>query len=101
IPPIANKIPRIEVLHGERRVDEYHWLREKDSPEVLEYLRAENAFTDAVMARTVPLQEKLYGEMLARIKETDLSVPYRLGAYYWYSRTEQGKQYPIYCRKKG
>jgi len=100
-PPIAKRTPRIEELHGERRVDDYHWLREKDSPDVLDYLRRENAYTDAVMAGTVQFQEKLYSEMLARIKETDLSVPYRLGAYYWYSRTEQGKQYPIYCRKKG
>src|SRR5262249_5424193 len=71
------------------------------NPEVAAYLEAENAYTDAVMAPTQPLQDALYKEMLARIKETDVNVPYRKGAYFYYSRTEQGQQYPIYCRKRG
>ncbi len=100
-PPVARKIPRTEVVHGDVRQDDYHWMREKDDPEVTAYLTAENAYTDAVMKPTVSFQESLYAEMLARIKEDDQSVPYRLRGYYYYSRTEKGKQYPIYCRKAG
>ena len=100
-PPIARKIPRTDVLHGDVRQDDYYWMREKDDAEVIAYLTAENAYTDAVMKPTVPFQESLYAEMLARIKEDDQSVPYRLRGYYYYSRTEKGKQYPIYCRKAG
>src|ERR1017187_1133128 len=100
-PPMAKKIARKEVLHGEDRVDEYFWLREKKSPEVRAYLDAENAFTDAAMKETTPLQKKLYDEILGRIQETDLSVPFRKGDYFYYQRTEEGKQYPIYCRKHG
>ena len=80
-------------------MDDYFWLREKTNPEVAAYLEAENAYTDAVMKPTEPLQEALYREMLARIKETDVAVPYREGGYFYYSRTEEGKQYPIYCRE--
>ena len=100
-PPVAKKAPRVEVLHGDRRVDDYFWLRDKSDPEVTAYLVAENAYTDAMMKGTEPLQEALYKEMLGRIKQTDLSVPYRLNGYYHYSRTEEGKQYSIQCRKKG
>ena len=91
----------MEVVHGEKRQDDYFWLRQKDHPDVLEYLRAENAFTDAVMQPTESLQEKLYAEMLARIKEDDQSVPYRRDDWLYYSRTEKGKQYAIHCRKRG
>ena len=100
-PPVAQKIPRTDVVHGDVRQDDYHWMREKDNPDVIAYLTAENAYTDAVMKSTVPFQESLYAEMLARIKEDDQSVPYRLRGYHYYSRTEKGKQYPIYCRKAG
>jgi oligopeptidase B len=100
-PPVAKKIPKIDVLHGDIRQDDYYWLREKDDPEVLGSLRAENAYTDAAMKPTEGFQDALYKEMLARIKEDDSSVPYRRGAYFYYSRTERGKQYPIYCRKAG
>jgi oligopeptidase B len=99
-PPVARRIPKVEVLHGDRRVDDYHWLRDKDKPEVAAYLEAENAYADAVMKPTEAFQERLYREMLARIQETDLSVPYRDGGYFYYSRTEEGRQYPILCRKK-
>jgi len=99
--PVARKIPRTDVVHGDVRQDDYYWMREKDDAEVIAYLTAENAYTDAVMKPTVPFQESLYAEMLARIKEDDQSVPYRLRGYYYYSRTEKGKQYPIYCRKAG
>ncbi|PYV07366.1 MAG: oligopeptidase B, partial [Acidobacteria bacterium] len=100
-PPVAKKVPRETVLHGERRVDDYFWLREKSNPDVTAYLKAENAYTEAFMKPTAALQEALYKEMLGRIKQTDLSVPYRLGGWFYYSRTEEGKQYPILCRKKG
>lgn len=100
-PPIAKKVEHLTDLHGEKLIDHYFWLRDKKSPEVLGYLEAENAYTDAVMKPTEALQETLYKEMLGRIKQTDLSVPYRIGAHWYYSRTEEGKQYPIRCRKKG
>ena len=98
-PPVAKKLPKVDVLHGDRRVDEYYWLREKSNPEVISYLEAENAFTAAVLKPTEAFQESLYKEMLARIKQTDLSVPVRDHGFLYYSRTVEGKQYPIYCRK--
>jgi len=100
-PPVARKVPKVGEIHGERRVDDYFWLRDKKDPEVAADLEAENAYTDAVLKPTQALQEALYKEMLGRIKETDMKVPYRKSGFYYYSRTEQGKQYPIYCRKKG
>ncbi|BAY43596.1 oligopeptidase B [Scytonema sp. HK-05] len=100
-PPIAEKQPQVLELHGEQRVDNYFWMREQNNPKVIAYLEAENAYTNAMMQHTEALQTKLYEEMLSRIKETDLSVPYRKDDYYYYSRTEEGKAYPIFCRKKG
>ena len=100
-PPAAKKIPKTHTTHGDNRVDDYAWLREKDDPDVLAYLEAENACADAVMAPTAALQETLYAEMKGRLQETDLSVPYRYGGYFYYSRTEEGRQYPIRCRKQG
>jgi oligopeptidase B len=100
-PPSAKKVRKASTLHGQPRADDYFWLRDKPNPDVAAYLDAENAYTDAVMRPTQGLQEALYKEMLGHIKETDLSVPYREGGYFYYSRTEEGKQYPIYCRKKG
>jgi oligopeptidase B len=98
-PPLAKRIETVTEIHGERLVDDYAWLREKSNFAVAEYLEAENAYADVVLASTKPLQEQLYAEMLGRIKQTDESVPYREGAYWWYSRTEEGKQYSILCRK--
>src|SRR5262245_30822708 len=100
-PPVAKKLPKTSTIHGDTRLDNYFWLRDKKSKEVNDYLEAENAYTKAVMKPTEGFQEELYKEMLGRIKQTDLSVPYRLGDYWYYSRTEKGKQYPIHCRKKG
>ncbi len=100
-PPIAKTVPKTDTQHGDSRTDNYFWMREKSDPEVIAYLEAENAYSDAVLASTKELQETLYGEMKGRIQETDLSVPYRLGNYFYYSRTEEGKQYPIRCRKHG
>ena len=100
-PPIAKRIPKVTEINGRKLVDNYFWLREKKNPEVKAYLEAENAYTDVVMKPTEPLQKKLYDEMLSRIKETDVDVPYSEGGYFYYSRTEAGKQYQIRCRKKG
>jgi len=100
-PPVAKKIPKVDIVHGDRRQDDYAWLRHRDDPEVLAHLRAENAYTDLVMTPTAPFQAALYAEMLGRIKEDDTTVPYRRGNHFYYSRTEKGKQYPILCRKHG
>ena len=100
-PPTAPRHPHVLELHDERLVDDYFWMRERDNPDVSAYLEAENAFGEAFLAPTKALQETLYDEMLGRIKQTDLSVPYRDGGYWYYSRTEEGKQYPIHCRKPG
>ena len=100
-PPIAKRIPKVTEINGRKLVDNYFWMREKKNPEVKAYLEAENAYTDVVMKPTEPLQKKLYDEMLSRIKETDVDVPYSDGGYFYYSRTEAGKQYQIRCRKKG
>jgi oligopeptidase B len=99
-PPVA-PIRRTETsVHGHTLVDNYSWLRERENTEVLAYLEAENAYCDAVLEPTKALQKTLYDEMVSHIKETDVSVPFRDGGYWYYSRTEQGSQYPIYCRKK-
>lgn len=100
-PPIAKIEPHITEIHGEKLVDNYFWLRNKGEKDVIEYLEAENRYTDAMMEHTKGLQEKLYKEMLGRIKETDTSTPVKIDNYYYYSRTEEGKQYSIHCRKKG
>ncbi|HUV30031.1 MAG TPA: S9 family peptidase [Acidobacteriota bacterium] len=100
-PPAAKTELTADTIFDTVLTDEYSWLRGKEKPEVIDYLKAENAYTAAVMKHTEPLQEKLYAEMKARIKETDLSVPVRHGDFYYYDRMEEGKQYRIYCRKKG
>ena len=100
-PPVAKRVPKVDTVHGDVREDDYFWMRQKDDPEVTAYLTAENAYTDAVMKPTEAFQETLYAEMLARIKEDDQTVPYRRRGFFYYSRTEKGKQYPILCRKAG
>ncbi len=98
-PPVAKKVEQVSTLHGDRRVDEYAWLRDKGNPEVIAHLEQENAYADAVMAPLRPLEQSLYDEMLGRIKQTDMSVPYRKNGYLYYTRTEDGKQYAVFCRK--
>jgi oligopeptidase B len=100
-PPMAEKKPKTTDIHGVTLVDDYFWLREKTNPAVLAHLQAENAYAEELMKPTAALQEKLYNEMVSHIKETDVNVPYRWGNYFYYTRTEKGKQYPIFCRKKG
>ena len=101
VPPIAKIVPHTFEHLGRTFVDDYAWLQNKADPEVIAYLEAENAYAEAVLAPTRPLQEQLYQEMLARIKQTDLSVPYLDRGFYYYTRTEEGKQYPIHCRRPG
>jgi oligopeptidase B len=98
-PPVAERRPHRLTIHGDTRVDEYYWLRDRDDPDVIRYLEAENAYTAAMMRHTGRLQEQLYCEMLGRIQETDLSVPERIDDWFYYSRTEAGRQYPILCRR--
>jgi oligopeptidase B len=99
--PVAKRSPVTAVLHGETRVDDYAWLRNKEDPEVITYLEAENAWTESVMKPTEGLQKELYDEMLARIKEDDSRPPVKRDDWHYYVRTEKGKAYPIYCRKHG
>ena len=99
-PPTARKHPTQTLVHGVSLSDDYAWLREKQNPEVTAYLDAENAYADAVMAPLASLREDLYLEMLSHMKQTDVSVPYRDGAWWYYSRTEEGLQYAIHCRKR-
>ena len=98
-PPVAPKHSTILSKHGDKRVDDYAWLRHKQDPAVLDYLKAENAYAEAVTKPLQPFEDTLYREMVGRIQETDLSVPYRLRGWLYYGRTEAGKQYPILCRK--
>jgi oligopeptidase B len=100
-PPVAAKAPRVTEIHGERMVDDYYWLRNKGTPEVESYLNAELAYAKAFMKPTEALQQKLYDEMLSRIQQTDVDVPFLDRGFYYYARTQEGKQYPIFCRKKG
>lgn len=99
-PPLAERIPRELTIHGQTRVDDYYWLNERANPKVIEYLEAENAYAKAAMARTEALQDKLYAEMVGRMKPADRSVPVLDNGYHYYSRYEEGKDYPIHCRKK-
>ena len=102
-PPVAKKVPKTTQIHGYTVTDDYAWLADKTKTDkdMLAYLKAETDYAEAMMSGTKGFQDALYKEMLARIKETDENVPYKNGEYLYYSRTEQGKQYPIFCRKKG
>ena len=100
-PPVARVIPEQLETHGHTRIDNYYWLNQRDNPDVIEYLEEENAYTDALMAHTEDLQAGLFDEIKGRIKQTDLSVPVREGDFFYYSRTEEGRDYPIHARKRG
>lgn len=100
-PPVATVIPKADTLFGEVRIDNYFWLRDRTDPDVFDYLEAENEYTKMMMTDTEALQEQIFKEIIGRIKETDLSVPEKVDNYYYYSRTEQGKEYAIHCRKLG
>ncbi len=98
-PPIAKTVPASATLFNDTRQDPYAWLRNREDPDTIPYLEAENAYTEQVMAPTAALQATLYGEMLGRIQQTDVTVPILRDGYFYYTRTEEGKQYAIYCRK--
>ncbi|HEY6215023.1 MAG TPA: S9 family peptidase [Pyrinomonadaceae bacterium] len=100
-PPMAEKKPKTTNIHGTTLVDDFFWLREKTNPAVMAHLKAEDDYANTMMKPTAALQQKLYNEMLSHIKQTDTNVPFRWGNYFYYTRTEEGKQYPIFCRKKG
>ena len=102
-PPVAKKDPKVLKIHGYEITDNYAWLRDrndKKNPEIINYLNAENAYTEAHMGRHKEFVDNLYKEMLGRIKQTDLSVPYKFGEYWYFNKTEEGKQYPVYLRSK-
>ncbi|PID91307.1 MAG: oligopeptidase B [Bacteroidetes bacterium] len=99
--PIAAKKPKELTKHGHTRIDNYYWLRERENPEVIEYLKAENAYREALMKDSEALQDELFEEIVGRIKQDDESVPYKDNGYYYYVRFEEGGEYPVYCRRKG
>jgi len=99
--PVADKKPKELTIHGDTRIDNYYWLRERENPEVISYLEAENSYRESVMKDTEGFQKDLFDEIIGRIKQTDESVPYRKNGYYYYTRYVEGKEYPVYCRKKG
>ncbi len=99
--PVAEKKAKELTIHGDTRVDNYYWLRERENPEVIAYLEAENAYREKQMKGSENLQESLFQEIIGRIKQDDESVPYKRNGYFYYVREKEGKEYPIYCRKKG
>ena len=100
-PPVAKKLPKELIMHGDTRIDNYYWINERENPEVIDYLNAENEYTQFMMADTKELQEELFNEIVARIKQTDESVPYKRNGYFYYTRYEAGKEYPVFVRRKG
>src|SRR5580704_10949962 len=100
-PPVAARRHTERTVHGHTLVDDYAWLREKENPEVTAYLEAENAYAEAQMAPLAALRSQLYEEMLSHVKQTDVTVPFRDGAWWYYTRTVEGLQYAIHCRKRG
>jgi oligopeptidase B len=99
--PRAKQIPKELSIHGDTRIDPYYWLNERENPEVISYLQAENAYTDEMMSHLTGFKEKLFQEIVGRIRQTDMSVPYLDNGYYYFVRYEEGQEYPIYSRKKG
>ncbi|HSF89596.1 MAG TPA: hypothetical protein VLA46_09280, partial [Saprospiraceae bacterium] len=99
--PVATKKPKELTTHGHTRVDPYYWLNERENPEVIDYLTAENQYLDTMLSHSKGFQEKLYNELVGRIKQTDMSVPYKDNGYYYITRYEEGQEYPIHSRRKG
>ncbi len=101
LPPKAAVKPKELITHGHKRIDNYYWLNERENPEVIAYLKAENEYLEQMLAPSKALREKLFEEIKSRIKEDDQSLPYKYRGYYYYTRFEKGKEYAINCRKKG
>lgn len=99
VAPVAQKKPFPMTIHNHTRIDDYYWLNNRENTEVIDYLNAENTYTEKVMAPIASQQESLFEEMKARIKEKDESVPYKDGSYFYYSKFVEGGEYPVYCRK--
>ena len=99
-PPKAKIVPKKLVAHNDVRIDNYYWLNDREDQEVLDYLHAENNYTKSILKHTEAFQKDLFEEMKGRIKEDDQSVPYKLNGYWYITRFEKGKDYPIYARKK-
>src|SRR5262245_48120735 len=99
VPPVAPIEPKLITQHGESRTDNYFWLHDGVREQIVAYLQAENEYTRACMAHTEALQQTIYEEMLGRIQQTDMSAPVRLDGYEYFTRTFEGKQYPVYCRR--
>jgi oligopeptidase B len=100
-PPQAPRRPTVLRLHGDERVDDWYWLRDRDDPETNAYLEAENAYTQALTAHTAELQDRLYEEIRGRVQETDESAPVPYGDHWYFHRTVEDLQYPIYARRTG
>jgi len=100
-PPIVKKVPKELEIHGDVRVDDYYWLRERENPDVIAHLEAENEYTESVLAESAGLRSRLFEELKSRVKENDATAPYRHGDYFYYRRYEEGLEYPIYCRRLG
>src|SRR5680860_581071 len=101
MPPVANKITKELITHGDTRIDNYYWMNDREDPEVIAYLEAENTYKEAILKHTEPLQAKLFDEIKAKIKQEDESVPYKKKGYFYYSRTVPEKEYNLVCRKFG
>ncbi len=99
-PPVAKKINKELIAHDHVRIDPYYWLNDRENEDVIAYLESENAYTKGMMEHTEQLQTQLYDEIVGRIKQTDMSVPYKRNGYYYYTRYEEGSEYPVFCRKK-
>ena len=99
-PPVAEKQPKAIATHGDSRIDDYFWLREKADPKVMAYLRAEDAYANAVMKPTATFQETLFTELVGHIKEDDDTAPYRRGDYFYFTRTTKGQQYRSICGRR-
>src|SRR6202050_1039042 len=98
-PPSAKQVSRERTYHGDTVIDEYAWLAAKDDPDTIAYLRAENAYTEAVTEGLAPLADQIFAEIKARTQESDLSVPVRKGGWWQYARTVEGQQYGLHCRR--
>ena len=100
-PPVARAVPHEMTIHGHTRSDEYYWLRQRENPEVIAYLEAENAYSEAMLAGSAALRDTLLAEMKGRIKKDDATAPYELNGYWYYIRFVEGGEYPLWCRRPG
>ncbi|MCF6334045.1 MAG: hypothetical protein L3J11_12245, partial [Draconibacterium sp.] len=100
MPPVANKISKELTIHGDTRIDNYYWMKDRENPGVIAHLEAENTYTEAVMKHTQPLQNKLFDEIKSKIKQEDESAPYKKKGYFYYTRTVPETEYYLVCRKK-